>query len=99
MPISDKLISDCLSYYLQTPKPAGSVTKKKLVDRITDFYLERFMKKTVNSDVLFLPTYCLKMLRRLKFSIPNSHVIISDFDALPSQIAGVNAPIVSHKGK
>jgi hypothetical protein len=39
------------------------------------------------------------MLKRLKYNIPNAHLVISDFDSLPSQISGVNAPIVSHKGK
>jgi hypothetical protein len=47
---------------------------------------------------LFLPTYLLRLFKRLKVNMPNSHFVISDFDQLITSVEGINAPIVSKKG-
>lgn len=38
-------------------------------------------------------------MTNLKIKVPNSHLIISDFDAFISTVPGINAPIVSCKGE
>jgi hypothetical protein len=56
-------------------------------------------KKThPDSKDVFLPTYLLQLLKRIKQNIPKSHLVISDFDKLISPVSGINAPIVSKKG-
>ena len=57
------------------------------------------IKKTQSSSKdLFLPTYMLRLLKRMKRNVPNCHLVISDFDKLVSPVSGINAPIVSKKG-
>ena len=57
------------------------------------------IKKTKSSSKdLFLPTYMLRLLKRMKRNVPNCHLVISDFDKLVSPVSGINAPIVSKKG-
>lgn len=84
MPLNDKLIADCLNYYLQAATIEPTAEVKGIAYRLANFYVNRFLKKPLTKDAVFLPTYCLKLLRRLKVSIPNSHLIISDFDDLLS---------------
>lgn len=55
-------------------------------------------KSRKESKDLFLPTYLLRLMKRLKTNMPNSHLVISDFDQLITSIEGINAPIVSKKG-
>lgn len=47
---------------------------------------------------IFLPTYLLRLMKRIKANIPQSHLVISDFDKLITNVEGINAPIVSKKG-
>ncbi len=57
------------------------------------------IKKTHNnSKDLFLPTYMLRLLKRMKKNVPNCHLVLSDFDKLVTPVSGINAPIVSKKG-
>jgi len=63
------------------------------------FVVNRMIKKTQNnSKDLFLPTYMLRLLKKMKKNMPNSHLLISDFDKLVTSVSGINAPIVSKKG-
>jgi len=57
-----------------------------------------YKKKTQGSQDVFLPTFLYRLLKQTSKNIPNSHLIISDFDSLISPISGVFAPIVSKKG-
>jgi hypothetical protein len=77
------------------------VKKEPLLDRIAIYLVERMINKNknnTNSKDLFLPTYLLKLFKQIKINIPQSHLIISDFDQLITSIGGINAPIVSKKG-
>lgn len=57
------------------------------------------VKKTQNnSKDLFLPTYLLRLLKKMKKNVPNCHLVLSDFDKLITPVSGINAPIVSKKG-
>ncbi|KAI8913925.1 S-adenosyl-L-methionine-dependent methyltransferase [Powellomyces hirtus] len=42
----------------------------------------------------FLPTMCLKLFDQLKEHFPKHRLILSDFDALPDAVPGINAPVV-----
>jgi hypothetical protein len=55
-------------------------------------------KKQNLSKDLFLPTYMLRLLKKMKKNIPNCHLVLSDFDKLVTPVSGINAPIVSKKG-
>lgn len=69
------------------------------MDRIAQFFVDRMVKKTQNnSKDVFLPTFMLKLLKKMKKNMPNCHLLISDFDHLVTPIPGINAPIVSRKG-
>ncbi len=73
--------------------------QKPILDRIAGFFVDRMVNKNKKScKDLFLPTYLLRLFRKLKVNIPNCHVVISDFDQLITSIEGINAPIVSKKG-
>lgn len=55
-------------------------------------------KNQQKSKDLFLPTYMLRLLKKMKKNVPNCHLVLSDFDKLVTPVAGINAPIVSKKG-
>ncbi|KAI8998382.1 S-adenosyl-L-methionine-dependent methyltransferase [Gaertneriomyces semiglobifer] len=42
----------------------------------------------------FLPTMCLKLFDQLATQFPQHRLILSDFDALPDSVPGLNAPVV-----
>lgn len=70
-----------------------------LMDRVAQFLVDRMVKKTQEQTKdVFLPTFMLRLLKRIKTNMPHSHLVISDFDHLVTRIPGVNAPIVSKKG-
>lgn len=56
------------------------------------------LKSKKESKDLFLPTYLLRLMKRIKANMPKSHLVISDFDQLVTSVSGINAPIVSKKG-
>ena len=69
------------------------------MDKIAQMMVNRMVKKTHNtSKDVFLPTFMLRLLNKMKRNIPKSHLVISDFDHLVTPVPGVNAPIVSRKG-
>ena len=73
--------------------------KEPILDRIAHFFVRRMMKKVqITTKDLFLPTYMLKLLNKMKKNVPNCHYVISDFDQLVTTLPGINAPIVSKKG-
>ena len=55
-------------------------------------------KSKKESKDLFLPTYLLRLLKKIKTNMPKTHFVISDFDQLVTSVEGINAPIVSRKG-
>ena len=55
-------------------------------------------KNKNQSKDLFLPTYMLRLLKKMKKNVPNCHIVLSDFDKLVTPVPGINAPIVSKKG-
>ncbi len=97
-PINDVLISETVLLYKELLESGYEENEEKTI-------LEKLIKKTFfqkNQKALFLPTYCLKMLKHLRDSVPNHHLIIADFDSLRSEQSsreGLNAPIVSKKLK
>jgi hypothetical protein len=93
----DALIGDCLDLYLSSRPPAPTPSGNPL-DRIANYLVDRMMKKGAVSKDLFLPTYMLRLMRRIRKNIPQAHLLISDFDQLVTNIPGINAPIVSRKG-
>lgn len=96
VPISDPLIAEVLGYYKDFAKDnLNNEMKKNFWEKMITW---QFSKKQPKS--LFLPTYCLKMLRFVRDTLPNHHLIISDFDLLPrdrNNLNGIYAPIVSKK--
>lgn len=69
------------------------------MDRVAQFFVDRMVKKTHNtSKDVFLPTFMLKLLKKINKNMPNSHLVLSDFDHLVTPVPGINAPIVSKKG-
>jgi hypothetical protein len=66
---------------------------------VATFFVDRMVRKAQKEckDV-FLPTYLLRLMKRMKTNMPNSHLVISDFDQLITSVEGINAPIVSKKG-
>lgn len=69
------------------------------MDRLAQFFVDRMVKKTSSkSKDVFLPTFMLRLLKKMKQNIPNCHFVISDFDHLVTPVPGINAPIVSTKG-
>jgi hypothetical protein len=40
----------------------------------------------------------LRLMKRIKKNMPQTHLVISDFDKLVTSVSGINAPIVSKKG-
>lgn len=94
---SDGLVKECLDLYLQLEKREEK--NEGIMDRIAMFLVDRMVKKTqFNSKDVFLPTFMLRLLKRINKNMPNCHLVISDFDHLVTPIPGINAPIVSRKG-
>ena len=46
------------------------------------------------SPPVFVPTNALRLLHRLKTHFPKHRLVMSDFDALPNALVGINAPVV-----
>lgn len=96
-PINDKLIEECLQYYLKIE--AKKEGENMEGDSIWEKIIRKFNRAQGEKNV-FLPTGCLKTLKSIKKNIANPHFIMADFDLLtgaPSTKLGVNAPIVSRK--
>lgn len=97
--ITDTLIKEGLLIYQDLLKNDNEQEKEE------KSILERLLMKKMwfrNQKSLFLPTFSLKMLKYLNEYLPNHHLIIADFDQLPSDKLsknGINAPIVSRKLK
>lgn len=94
--ISDPLITEALQLYSKFLSKESQLQfeKKRFFEKI----LEKMWRREVNS--LFLPTISLKMLKHVRENFANHHLIIADFDLLPSETKskkGINAPIVSKK--
>ena len=71
---------------------------QNILDRIAVKIIEKFYLSKKQTDELFLPTYLYQLLQGINTTMPNSHLIMSDFDSLSSSVSGINAPIVSRKG-
>ena len=94
----DPLVKECLEIYLKAAA-SRSQEEKPFLDKIAGFFVERMMKKSHKEcKDLFLPTYLLRLMKRIKANIPQGHLVISDFDQLITNVEGINAPIVSKKG-
>lgn len=61
--------------------------------------LKNYLVKNEPAQQLFLPTCLLTLMKTIKTTLPQAHLIVSDFDSLISNIPGANAPIVSFKGE
>lgn len=48
---------------------------------------------------LFVPTNALRLVQKLRSHFPQHRLIMSDFDALPDALQGVNAPVVQTRYK
>lgn len=69
------------------------------MDRIAQFLVKRMVGKEQHvSKDLFLPTFMLRLMKKMGKNMPNCHLVISDFDHLVTAVPGINAPIVSKKG-
>lgn len=87
-----------MKIYLRSLKE-NSYKKAPFFDRIAEKIVGiMHKKKSEGSKDVFLPTFLYNLLKQTSKNIPNSHLIISDFDNLISSISGVCAPIVSKKG-
>lgn len=98
VPVEDKLVRECLDCYLKLPPHLAEQRDPDLSGRIAGMLLKLLSMKPKGDGIVFLPTYLLKVLQQIKVNIPGAHLIMSDFDNLPSEIPGINAPIVSRKG-
>ncbi|EFA74866.1 hypothetical protein PPL_11900 [Heterostelium album PN500] len=46
---------------------------------------------------IFVPTVCMKMFQILSLYFPKHHLVLADFDFIPSLVKGENAPTVQEK--
>ncbi|BBN09643.1 hypothetical protein MPTK1_4g21440 [Marchantia polymorpha subsp. ruderalis] len=88
-PLQDDLIIRCLEAMKGDPAQSRSVTRT----------LKNMVVKLLNaSELLWIPTGCLKLLETLHSARPNMTLIASDFSLLPDvRLAGEGAPLVSSK--
>lgn len=88
-PLSDPLIQRYLDLRAQTgySSPLQASPWKRQVRSLLPFAPNL-------TEPEFLPTMCLKLFDQLKQYFPKHRLIISDFDALPEAVPGLNAPVV-----
>lgn len=98
-PITDSTVKRVLNLYEKLPQ-ADELEDKKFGGGLIQKILQMYYKQ--NDKNVFLPTYCYKILQHIQNNIPNHHLVMADFDLLrtsESALEGINAPIVSRKGK
>lgn len=97
--IQDDLIKEMLSIYKKCPKELDDIDRNKYEKGLVyKFY--KYLSKAPFDHSLFLPTFCLKVLKHINKEFPNHSLIMSDFDMLKTKESvkeGINAPIVSKK--
>jgi hypothetical protein len=94
---ADALIQECLELYQQIDRSQDRAPS--FMDRVAQIIVDRMARKSVKaSRDVFLPTFMLRLLKRMSKNMPQSHLLISDFDHLVTSVPGINAPIVSSKG-
>ncbi|KAG6549180.1 hypothetical protein Mapa_009165 [Marchantia paleacea] len=88
-PLQDDLIIRCLEAMKGDPVQSRSIFRT----------LKNTVVKLLNaSELLWIPTGCLKLLETLYSARPNMTLIASDFSFLPDvKVAGEGAPLVSSK--
>ena len=93
----DSIIKECLDIYNKSDKEIQKPLS--VLDKAAEYFVNKMNRKIQpKSKDLFLPTYLLRMMKRLKKNVPGIHLVMSDFDKLVTSVPGINAPIVSTKG-
>eukprot|EP01133_Synstelium_polycarpum_P003805 gene3805-4386_t len=69
--------------------PSNSMGIKHIYSSIRNFF--------DGDRTVFLPTVCLRLFQMLAYFFPRHHIVLADFDFIPSLVAGENAPTVQEK--
>ena len=97
--IQDELIIKTLRTYLNMP-PKSDIDREAEYREGIVFNLLKYFYARKKSDCLFLPTMTYKLFEHMCGNLEKPCFIFADFDMLPkNKISGINAPIVSRKGK
>ena len=92
---------ECLEYYESLEELGGweedTEHNEGIIYNLLKYWKNRNVKKMTE---LYLPTGYLQLLHTIDTWLPRGNLILSDFDSLwDVKIKGINAPIVSTKGK
>ncbi|KAL4445616.1 hypothetical protein ABPG74_006167 [Tetrahymena malaccensis] len=96
--IKDPLIQEFINILKTVPTLDHIEEEKNIQGGIIQNVIRWLFKQP--KDNMFIPTFCLKVLKHINSNIPNHNVIFADFDMLKtaeSAKMGINAPIVSQK--
>ncbi|GAM25665.1 hypothetical protein SAMD00019534_088400 [Acytostelium subglobosum LB1] len=98
--LSDPVIREFLQLDNQSGmETLGSIEQGKLNRSTSITYLYQSLKNFFQGDrsIVYVPTVCLKMFQILAKFFPRHHLVLADFDFIPSLVKGENAPTVQEK--
>ncbi len=93
-PLSDPLIQRYLQIIGRDLSPLQSSYLRLLPDRLRSVLAKHAPFFPNLSDAVFVPTNALRLFDTLNRFFPHHRLVMSDFNALPDSIGGVNAPVV-----
>ena len=96
-PITDPLLSECLTYYGRLPRTSSTSPNLSPLMRSSPLLRRIYAELPFSPNLSppdWIPTKAISFLSRLRAQLPNHRLLIADFATLPDTIPGRNAPVV-----
>ncbi|KAN0031719.1 hypothetical protein ACTFIV_005585 [Dictyostelium citrinum] len=93
-PLTDPIIKEYLEY---EKSKISSNSPLSLINNLINFYKVNIKSFFKGDETKYLPTVCFKLFQIFSYYFPKHHIILADFDELPSLVSGENAPTVQEK--
>ncbi|KAN0045171.1 hypothetical protein ACTA71_005547 [Dictyostelium dimigraforme] len=99
-PLTDPIIKEYLEYEKSiingsSSSPSSSISI--MLNNLINFYKVNIKSFFKGDESKYLPTVCFKLFQIFAHYFPRHHIILADFDELPSLVSGENAPTVQEK--
>ncbi|EGC39880.1 hypothetical protein DICPUDRAFT_26158 [Dictyostelium purpureum] len=95
--LTDPIIKEYLEYEEHIKKSSSFFPRIPMLVSIKEFY-QKYLKSFFKDDEeRYLPTVCFKLFQIFSIYFPKHHIVLADFDELPSLVKGENAPTVQKK--
>ncbi|KAM9952920.1 hypothetical protein ACTFIR_007976 [Dictyostelium discoideum] len=95
-PLTDPIIKEYLEYE-KSISDSNSSSLSSFINNIINFYKVNIKSFFKGDETKYLPTVCFKLFQIFAYYFPKHHIILADFDELPSLVSGENAPTVQEK--